>query len=42
MLLLIPAALISLVIWMIMFACYRRKVRPIEAQLKKKLREEGR
>lgn len=41
MALLIPAAIVSLVIWMIMFACYRRKVRPVEALLKAKLSEEG-
>ncbi len=38
---LVPAAIISIVIWIIMFACYRRKVRPIEAQLKEILYEEG-
>ncbi len=41
MVFLIPAAILSVVVWIIMFACYRRKVRPVEAQLKEKLHEEG-
>ncbi len=40
MALLVPAAILSLIIWMIMFACYRRKARPLEAQLREKLAEE--
>ncbi len=36
---LIPAAIVSLIIWAVMYALYRRKVRPLEMRLKT-LREE--
>ncbi len=37
---LIPAAFLAFVIWAVMFAVYRKKVRPLEALLKQKLSEE--
>ena len=40
MICLIPAAIISLIIWTIMYAVYRKRVRPTEAELQKILEEE--
>ncbi len=37
---LIPAAFVSLIVWMVMYAVYRRKVRPTEAELKIAIEEE--
>ncbi len=42
MALLIPAAIISLIVWIIMYAVYRRRVRPMEAELIKISEEERR
>lgn len=39
MCLLIPAAILSVVVWIVMFAVYRRRVRPTEICLKEKCRE---
>ena len=39
---LVPAAIVSLIIWIVMYALYRRKVRPFEAELQKILEEEHR
>ncbi len=41
MIFLIPAAILSVIIWIVMFVIYRRKVRPVEMLLKEKRREEG-
>ena len=40
MICLIPAAILSLIIWTIMYAVYRKRVRPTEAELQKILEEE--
>ncbi len=40
MICLIPAAIVSLIIWTIMYAVYRKRVRPAEAELQKILEEE--
>ena len=37
---LIPAAILSVIAWIVMFAVYRRRVRPMEMLLKEKRREE--
>ncbi len=41
MCLLIPAAILSVIIWIVMFAVYRKRVRPTEILLKEKCSEEG-
>lgn len=40
MVFLIPAAIVSLVIWTIMYAVYRKRVRPVEEELKNIIEEE--